>query len=508
MPEKEIMDARKISEVTLDINNLFGLDEQTKAFVSLVAKSVKSRNVCLLFLDSIGERFTVASCKPVSRNNRLSGLIVHAQNPVIDQLLKTQGPITRDTPAAESIIEGLFSDDDHNIAPGDVEIILPLISSGRLIGILLFEGRESGRYTPEEIKMLKDISSRLAPGLEKEYLRGQLDERKNELTILNRCSSILSSSLYIQDVYQPFVSELKRIVDLEWTALILIESKSLYVLALYSEIGSNWQTGDRMPMQGTATEWVAASRLPLVESDLKKDSLFVTDVYHRKQGIRSIVCVPLIIYDERVIGSLIIANRKPNAYSPRQVEFLRELALQISRPIENSQLFEEVLKKSRYDELTGLLNRRSMDEQIISEVNRHSRYGGVFSIILLDLDSMKKINDQYGHLAGDGLLSRTGVILQKSVRSVDQAFRYGGDEFAILLPNTPVSAAVRVAERVRKQLAAKLVVDDMTVTASVGLASWPANGTEANDIVAAADAALYKAKNEGGNRSYLDETAV
>ena len=144
---------------------------------------------------------------------------------------------------------------------------------------------------------------------------------------------------------------------------------------------------------------------------------------------------------------------------------------------------------------------------MITEVSRHSRYGGVFSLILLDLDSMKQINDQYGHLIGDGLLSSTGNILKESIRSADQAFRYGGDEFAVLLPNTPASGAVTVAERLREILGKRLIINDLTITASFGLATWPANGPEAHDVVAAADTALYKAKNDGGNRSHY-ETAV
>ena len=346
------------------------------------------------------------------------------------------------------------------------------------------------------------------PGMEKEYLREQLSNRQKELSVLNRCGSIISSNLYVSDVYQSFVLALKEMLDIEWASLTLVDEQSLYFFALYSEIGSNWQVGDRIPIKGTVTEWVTTSKLPVVESDLKKDSLFVTDVYHQKQGIRSIACAPLIVLDETAIGSLIVGVSKPNAYNPRQVEFLGELAVQISGPIQNSLMFEKVLKKSRYDELTGLFNRRTMDEQMITEVSRHSRYGGVFSLILIDLDSMKQINDQYGHLIGDGLLSSTGKILKESIRSADQAFRYGGDEFAILLPNTSASGAVVVAERVRKILGTKLIIDDMTITASVGLASWPVNGPEAHDIVAAADTALYKAKNEGGNRSYHDKVVT
>lgn len=494
----------KISEATLEINNLFGLYEQARAFASLVADLLSPGSAYLLLLDSTDGKLHAVSSISGSINDGLNGLSVSPQNPAIARLVRIGGAILRDDPVTGPIIKDLLVEKNGDIDPGEIDVILPLISNDRLMGILLLKSKGSSNFTPEEIELLNDIATRLAPGMEKEYLREQLSERQKEFSVLNRCNSILSSNLYVSDVYQPFILILKEMVEVEWASLTLIEEQYLSFFALFSEIGSNWQVGDRIPIKGTATEWVATSKVPIVESDLKKDSLFVTDVYHRKQGIRSIACAPIITLDETVIGSLSVAVSKPNAYNARQAEFLGELAVQISGPIQNSLMFEKVLKKSRYDELTGLFNRRTMDEQMITEVSRHSRYGGVFSLILLDLDSMKQINDQYGHLIGDGLLSSTGNMLKENIRSADQAFRYGGDEFAILLPNTSPSGAVVVAERIRELLETKLVINDMNITASVGLASWPMDGSEAHDIVAIADAALYKAKSEGGNRSYYE----
>jgi len=498
------MNNSEISIATLEISNLFGLYEQAKAFVSLVTDLLATTHAYLLLLDSTDGKFHIVSSKFGTRNNGLNGMSVHPQNPAIEQLVRTGEAVLRDDSAAESVLKNLFTEVNRDFDSGEIDVILPIISNNRLIGILLLKSKDSGSYTSDEIALLNDIASRLAPGMEKEYLREQLSERQKEFSVLNRCNSILSSNLYVSDVYQPFINIVKEMVEIEWASLTLIEEQNLSFFALYSEIGSNWQVGDRIPIKGTATEWVTTSRIPIVESDLKKDSLFVTDVYHRKQGIRSIACAPIITLDETVIGSLSVAVSKPNAYNARQAEFLGELAVQIAGPIQNSLMFEKVLKKSRYDELTGLFNRRTMDEQMITEVSRHSRYGGVFSLILLDLDSMKQINDQYGHLIGDGLLASTGNILKENIRSADQAFRYGGDEFAILLPNTSPSDAVVVAERIRELLETKLVINEMNITASVGLASWPMDGSEAHHIVAIADAALYKAKSEGGNRSYYE----
>lgn len=494
------MNSQKVFDIITGINNLYGLEKQGKELAALVARMLKCKRTCLLFLDSTGEAFTLLSTKPALKNNQPLRIAVSRQNPVIEQINQENRTFTRNDTTALRILEAFAVECGNELGPEQIQVIIPMKSRTRLVGILVIENDTEGFCTPDEINLLEDIAGSLATGMEKEYLRERLVEREKELTVLNRCISIVTSSLDITGVFKTFALEVKKILDIEWTVLGLLEGEHLRIEAAYSEIGATWEPGEKMPLKGTATEWVTASKMPLIESDLKKDSLFVTDVYHRKQGLRSLICAPLMINNE-AIGSLIAGTSRPNRYGQRQVEFMRELAVQIAMPVENARLYAEVLKKSRFDELTGVLNRRSMDEQIVAEVSRHSRYGGVFSLIILDLDSMKLINDNYGHLAGDGLLARTGSILRQSIRSVDQAFRYGGDEFAIMLPNTPIESAVKVAERVRRQLASRLVVDDMIVTASFGLAGWPANGNEAKNVVAAADAALYRAKRLGGNQS-------
>jgi len=375
-----------------------------------------------------------------------------------------------------------------------------LISRDRLIGILVLGKKQSGRYSLEDVSLLEDVADRGAVSMEKEYLREQLRQREQELSVINRLSTIITSSLDIQVIYDSFIEELKKVVDVSWAAIVLIEENNLYFLALSSEIGSAWKVGERVPIKGTATEWVVTHKKTMVESDLSQESQFVTAESHLKQGIRSIAYLPLIAKD-KAIGSLIVASRHPNAYSHKHMMFLEHLAFQIAMPIENSQLYAEAKKEARIDELTGLFNRRSLDEVMASEISRRSRYGGVFSLIIIDLDNFKTFNDNYGHLAGDNLLKEGGSSIRNPIRGADQAFRYGGDEFAVLLPNTSIDAANRVAERIRKQVASKGIASNIQITASLGLASWPANGISANEVIEAADVALYHAKRSGGNRS-------
>jgi diguanylate cyclase (GGDEF)-like protein/putative nucleotidyltransferase with HDIG domain len=210
----------------------------------------------------------------------------------------------------------------------------------------------------------------------------------------------------------------------------------------------------------------------------------------------------LIVADHN-IGSLILASRKPNAYSRRQIQLLEKVALQIAAPIENAQLYAQVEQKSRIDGLTGLFNRRHFEERLNEEVSRHSRYGNVFSIFMVDLDNFKTYNDTYGHPAGDILLGQIGKITKNSIRNVDIAFRYGGDEFVVILPQTARDDAYVVAERVRGQIAGEMGKKAIAVTCSIGLASYPTDGVVADELVDATDNALYHAKRTGGNRIFL-----
>ncbi len=491
---------RKLSEFASEIHNVFSLKEQGGELLALLTKAIGCKRASLLFLEAGSESYTAQLVEPKNKDNPLSDLILTGQNPIVEYLGRERKPISGESLAILPEFRSLWEQEKGEIKSNEIALFVPLISRDRLIGILVLDKKQSGRYSLEDLHLVEDVTNQVAVSMEKEYLREQLSEREEELSVLNRSSAIMTSSLDIQGIYDNFIEELKKVIDVSWAAVVLIKKSDLYVLALYSEIGSAWKVGERIPIKGTATEWVVTHKEAIVESDLSQESRFATGKHHLKQGVRSLACLPLIAKGE-AIGSLIVASRQPNAYSHGHMRLLEQLASQTAMSIENSRLYAEAEEKARLDELTGLLNRRSLDEQITSEIGRHSRYGGVFSLIILDLDSFKAFNDNYGHLAGDKLLKEIGGIMKGTIRSADQAFRYGGDEFAILLPNTPIDAASQVAERIRKQIASKMETGLIPVRASLGLASWPADGIDPNGVIATADAALYQAKRSGGNQS-------
>lgn len=168
---------------------------------------------------------------------------------------------------------------------------------------------------------------------------------------------------------------------------------------------------------------------------------------------------------------------------------------------------EQFAEAAVIDAVTGLMNRRGFDARIAEETARSERYGMPVSLIMLDLDAFKDVNDVHGHTVGDDLLKAVGVLLHSQLRTADSAFRYGGDEFAVLLPNTPKTDAWAVAEKIRGSIARLSISTDSDVTVSatvsIGIAAVGENIRHPSELVAAADKALYAAKRAGRNRVEL-----
>jgi diguanylate cyclase (GGDEF)-like protein len=157
------------------------------------------------------------------------------------------------------------------------------------------------------------------------------------------------------------------------------------------------------------------------------------------------------------------------------------------------------------DSLTGLHNHRHFQQMFIQELGRAKRYRKLLSLIILDVDDFKKFNDAYGHATGDKILVKVGEIVGNSLRKVDYAFRYGGEEFVVMLPETPLDRAIQVADRLRESIAAETEnsvpeAPGRRVTVSVGVASFPDDGTNRETIFQVMDDNLYLAKAAGKNR--------
>jgi len=210
--------------------------------------------------------------------------------------------------------------------------------------------------------------------------------------------------------------------------------------------------------------------------------------------------VPLIFH-ERLIGALqITAADQTRLWGENEILLLRTVANQAAVAVNHAGLFAQIQQQALTDALTGCYNRRSFEMQFDREILVAKRQHQPLSLIMLDLDRFKQLNDSAGHDAGDGALRKLADCFKQELRGVDSAARFGGDEFALILPQAYPEGAQLVAERLRARIEAIHIPGFGKLSASMGIATFPSHGGSRTDLVVAADAALYSAKRSGRNR--------
>jgi diguanylate cyclase (GGDEF)-like protein len=222
-----------------------------------------------------------------------------------------------------------------------------------------------------------------------------------------------------------------------------------------------------------------------------------------------LLAAPLVA-EERVLGLLTLVGDPDRPFGRDDAERVGSLVGQGAVAIENARLHRLIQKQAKTDPLTQLLNRREFEEQLAREVERAQRFGTPVGLVVLDLDDFKLINDRFGHLAGDGVLKAAAGAIRQCTREIDQPARWGGEEFAVILPHTGLDGAARLAERLRQAIGERQIPTpdgrSVRVTASFGVAALPGSGTTQVELTAAADDAVYRSKRAGKNRVSLAET--
>ncbi|HPI04032.1 MAG TPA: sensor domain-containing diguanylate cyclase, partial [Candidatus Goldiibacteriota bacterium] len=217
---------------------------------------------------------------------------------------------------------------------------------------------------------------------------------------------------------------------------------------------------------------------------------------------KSVLKVPFVV-EKRLLGIMIISAPVENLFNAKQVENMKILANQIAISLEKVNLYEEIQQISVTDSLTGLFVHRYFQEKLEDEIKRAGRYDNHLSLVMCDIDFFKKINDTYGHLAGDFILKQLAVMLKNHTTPAETVARYGGEEFVIIMPDTDKEAAHAKAVKIRKDLEkTKLNFNGtlISITVSMGVSTYPGDAVSRRNLVEQADKALYASKNNGRNR--------
>jgi len=222
-----------------------------------------------------------------------------------------------------------------------------------------------------------------------------------------------------------------------------------------------------------------------------------------KATLKSYLALPLAV-EEEIIGCVSINSDQPNAFEAQDLQFFSVIGYQLATTLKHFQRFSSVKNMAIYDTLTTLYNRRYLEERLVAEAQKSFYGGSTLSLVMVDIDHFKKVNDTFGHTDGDKVLQEIASLLKSAVRKKDTIARYGGEEFLLVLPDADVEEASMIAERVRKLIENTLFEVGNTrihMTVSLGISNFPTHHPKSKeDLVKKADQALYDAKRGGRNR--------
>jgi diguanylate cyclase (GGDEF)-like protein len=396
--------------------------------------------------------------------------------------------------------------DWFNMLPMESILILPLKVQSHLIGTInMLRIHPQPSYTQNDMPFYQTLADRAALAIENARLYASEAQRVRELNALHEATAALLSTIEIDEL-------LGKILDAAQSAIPAAERGMLYLVAP--------DTG-RLQMRavtGLSDPRIQTFQLPKMDdypakaAHDKKPQL-IHDAWQgnpqpssieqvSEPGFRSAVIVPLILGQD-VYGVISLTASQPSVFSERDLYLLETFGATTTAALRNARLHSEVIQLAITDSLTGFLNRRGLEEMGRREVERALRFDRPLSILMMDLDHFKEINDTYGHGPGDQVLQVLAERIRLSVRDVDILARYGGDEFLIILPESDLFTACGIAERIRRRVEEPIAgiseEDPLLVTASFGVSS-AISETDLAVLIKRVDFAAYQAKRKGRNR--------
>jgi diguanylate cyclase (GGDEF)-like protein len=328
----------------------------------------------------------------------------------------------------------------------------------------------------------------------------QLTRQSQELTIFHDVAKALTSSLDLDSILQTIMEKMAEYFQPDtWSLLMVDEERDELYFAIAVGDAAEALKSVRLKVGEGIAGWVAKHGEQLVVPDVEADPRFAKRIDEStKWATRSIICVPLRS-KLRVLGVIQLVNVDMTRFGAQEVFFLQSLCDYAAIAIENARWVERIQELTITDDCTGLYNARHLYKTLDTEVYRSARFGYEFSVLFIDLDHFKHVNDTYGHLVGSKLLAEIGYLIKAQLRLIDFAFRYGGDEFVVLLPQTTKDSALVVGKRLQDGFRASSFCREeglnLNVRASIGLATYPHDARTAHDIIRQADEMMYVVKN-------------
>ncbi len=328
------------------------------------------------------------------------------------------------------------------------------------------------------------------------------DRRISQLLTFSEIGKTITSSIEVGEILKIVMKKIRHLLHPgNWSLLLVDEQSGDLRFEIAVGRGSTKLKGMTIKAGEGVAGWVAREKKPLLITDVSKDARFSkrADSITRYKT-RSIICVPLVA-KSKCLGVIELINRpKTKEFTEEDLLLLSALAGYSAIAIENAIYFKQIHELTITDDLTHLYNSRHLHSCLDNEIERARRFKYSLSMIFIDLDYFKVVNDEYGHLCGSKVLKEVATLLNSRIRAIDMAFRYGGDEFIVLMPETNKRSARIVAKKLREAIKEHIFLTENGInhrlTASFGVATYPRDTKDKTDLLHLADNAMYKVKNK------------
>jgi len=396
-------------------------------------------------------------------------------------------------------------------------IVVPIMDRDRLEGLVCIDSAKAKAFSKGDEKLIELISKEVIRVLR--YYRGQQrvkDQTQENLTLLDFTKNV-GSQLDLDYRLKTTISSAKKIIDFDTCFIFLVEAGGRRMVVKAVDGYDTEIIGHSFPLTNGLLSLIVKNRHELSFSNTlsarmepslfsrSKENKIFPDGCKIRLPSHSFLGLPMET-EGVVIGVVLFSSRKGDAFTTYNRHILKIMCNYVAISIKEARTHAEIERLSVTDGLTGLLNLRGFQYRLSETFDRVNRHPEPCALLMIDIDHFKKVNDTFGHPAGDAVIRKVSGILTKLVRKVDIVARYGGEEFVILLVKTDAVRALQMAERIRKAVEATSVLCEgrkITTTVSIGISGQPEDTTRREEIVSYSDRALYASKQEGRNRTTL-----
>jgi len=386
-------------------------------------------------------------------------------------------------------------------------LAVPLRYNGSAIGVLAIDDLTTDAYSPDDSSLLERYAELISNAMVQLDVIDQLHEQRDFYSQLLKINSTLSLSDTPEALLDYVIDVIKKLFDYDRLSLILLQEKDSdqAELAKVDGIQDHLKSGYRFELTESTLQKVIQEGKPHTIRSVGQMSadtkVFPWEIDESIIGMESILMAPIVNHSEKY-GAIVLESKQGRNFNRQKQEILMMLGSIVGGGLNRFYLYRYMKNIATKDGLTGVGNHRAFQEQLESEIKRSERYGSSFTLLVVDLDNFKQVNDSLGHLYGDYMLKTVANLILDNIRVVDFVARWGGDEFTIILVNAKKTDTTSTAERIRKSiLEYHFDKDGVTerIAASIGMAEFPTDGESGDVLIHRADEAMYQVKQVGGN---------